>query len=125
MEKLYWSLNEVCSLLKVEAYIIRYWESEVSFLKSKRSRGGNRRFDKKLVDKMILLKELLYTYRLTTKQASYFINKNSDLNEENLEEKVYDYKKSKGYKEILKQVTLTDLTIIKKRLEETIELLRT
>lgn len=125
MEKLYWSLTEVCSLLKVEPYIIRYWESEVSFLKSKRSRGGNRRFDKKLVDKMVLLKELLYTYRLTTKQASYFINKNSDLNEDNIEEKVYQYKKSKGYKEILKQVTLTDLTIIKKRLEETIELLRT
>ncbi|MCB0701603.1 MAG: MerR family transcriptional regulator [Candidatus Kapaibacterium sp.] len=125
MKKLYWSISEVCELLNVEPHVIRYWESEVTFLKSKRSRGGNRRFDKVLVDKMLLLKELLYTYKLTTKQASYFINKNSDLNDDNIEEKVYAYKKSKGYKEVIKQVTLTDLQGIKKRLEETIELLRT
>jgi DNA-binding transcriptional MerR regulator len=125
MEKLYWSLNEVCSMLKVEAYVIRYWESEVSFLKSKRSKGGNRRFDKRLVDKMVLLKELLYTYRLTTKQASYFINKNPDLDADNIEDKISAYKKSKGYKEVIKQVTLTDLTILKNQLAETIELLRT
>lgn len=125
MKKLYWSISEVCELLKVEPHVIRYWESEVSFLKSKRSRGGNRRFDKALVDKMLVLKELLYTYKLTTKQASSFINKNPDINEDNLEEKVYTYKKSKGYKEVLKQVPLTDLQNIKKKLEETIELLRT
>jgi|APTNR8051073442_1049403.scaffolds.fasta_scaffold22344_2 DNA-binding transcriptional MerR regulator len=125
MKKLYWSISEVCELLKVEPHVIRYWESEVTFLKSKRSRGGNRRFDKALVDKMLILKELLYTYKLTTKQASSFINKNTDLNEDNIEEKVYIYKKSKGYKEVLKQVSLTDLQNIKKRLEETIELLRT
>jgi len=125
IKKLYWSISEVCELLKVEPHVIRYWESEVTFLKSKRSRGGNRRFDKALVDKMLILKELLYTYKLTTKQASSFINKNTDLNEDNIEEKVYIYKKSKGYKEVLKQVSLTDLQNIKKRLEETIELLRT
>lgn len=125
MKKLYWSISEVCELLKVEPHVIRYWESEVTFLKSKRSRGGNRRFDKALVDKMLILKELLYTYKLTTKQASSFINKNTDLNEDNIEEKVYIYKKSKGYKEVLKQVSLTDLQNIKKRLEETIELLKT
>jgi len=125
MKKLYWSISEVCELLKVEPHVIRYWESEVTFLKSKRSRGGNRRFDKALVDKMLILKELLYTYKLTTKQASSFINKNTDLNEDNIEEKVYIYKKSKVYKEVLKQVSLTDLQNIKKRLEETIELLRT
>ncbi|MFA7325259.1 MAG: hypothetical protein CVV25_10635 [Ignavibacteriae bacterium HGW-Ignavibacteriae-4] len=125
MKKLYWSISEVCELLKVEPHVIRYWESEVTFLKSKRSRGGNRRFDKALVDKMLILKELLYTYKLTTKQASSFINKNTDINDDNLEDRVYIYKKSKGYKEILKQVSLTDLQNIKKRLVETIELLRT
>lgn len=125
MKKLYWSLTEVCVLLNVEPHVIRYWESEVSFLKSKRSRGGNRRFDKQLVDRMLLLRELLYTYRLNTKQASNFINKNPDLNNDNLDERVQEYKTSKGYKEIIKQVTLTDLNNIKKRLEETIELLRT
>lgn len=125
MEKLYWSLSEACDLLKVEPHVIRYWESEVSFLKPKRSLGGNRRFDKRLVDKMILLKELLYTFNLTAKQASRFINKNGDLDADNMEEKVYIYRKSKGYKEVLKHVTLTDLNLIKKKLEETIELLRT
>ena len=125
MKKLYWSISEVCELLKVEPHVIRYWESEVTFLKSKRSRGGNRRFDKALVDKMLILKELLYTYKLTTKQASSFINKNTDINDDNLEDRVYIYKKNKGYKEILKQVSLTDLQNIKKRLVETIELLRT
>ncbi len=125
MKKLYWSISEVCELLKVEPHVIRYWESEVTFLKSKRSRGGNRRFDKTLVDKMLVLKELLHTYKLTTKQASSFINKNPDINDDNLEDRVYTYKKSKGYKEVLKQVSLTDLQSIKKGLEETIELLRT
>lgn len=125
MKKLYWSLTEVCELLKVEPHVIRYWESEVSFLKSKRSRGGNRRFDKQLIDKMLLLKELLYTFKLNTKQASSFINKNPDLNKDNIDEKVHEYKTSKGYKEVIKQVSLTDLHNIKKRLEETIELLRT
>ena len=47
------------------------------------------------------------------------------INDDNLEDRVYIYKKSKGYKEILKQVSLTDLQNIKKRLVETIELLRT
>jgi len=125
MKKLYWSLTEVCELLDVEPHVIRYWESEVSFLKSKRSRGGNRRFDKQLVDKLLLLKEILYTYKLNTKQASNFINKNHDLNEDNIGDKIFEFKKSKGYKEVIKQVTLTDLNNIKKKLSETIELLRT
>ena len=124
MKKLYWSLSEVCDLLSVEPHIIRYWESEIGFLKAKRSRGGNRRYDKKLVDKMKLLKEVLYTHSLTTKQASSFFNKNHDLKESNLEDKLIEFKKSKGYKEVLKQVPLTDLITLKKKLEETITLLR-
>lgn len=125
MKKLYWSIFEVCELLDVEPHVIRYWETEVGFMKVKRPKGGNRRYEKKLVDKMILLKELLYTHRLTAKQASYFMNKNFNLDADNMDELVQIYKKSKGYKEEIRQVTLTDLNIIKKKLEETIELLRT
>lgn len=124
MKKLYWSLSEVCELLSVEPHIIRYWESEISFLNAKRSKGGNRRYDKKLVGKMKLLKEALYTHSLTTKQASSFFYKNSDLTESNFEGKLVEFKKSKGYKEVLKQVPLTDLVTLKNKLEETISLLR-
>ncbi len=46
LTKLYYSIGEVSEMFDVAPSLIRYWESEFSTLKPKKSRNGDRRFTK-------------------------------------------------------------------------------
>lgn len=65
IEKKYYTIGEVASMLKVATSLIRFWESEFDILKPKKNRKGNRQFTKEDIDnvKFIyhLVKEKGYT----------------------------------------------------------------
>ena len=69
MEKIYYTITEVCGILELKPHIIRYWETEFSQLKTKVKKGNYRRFTTKEIDLMRLIKELIYERKFTLEGA--------------------------------------------------------
>src|SRR6476646_2381103 len=68
-DKLYFKIGEVSELLKVEAYVLRYWESEFPVLSPKKSGTGHRLYRRKDVELLLRIKHLLYEKRFTIEGA--------------------------------------------------------
>jgi DNA-binding transcriptional MerR regulator len=58
--KLFFKIGEVCELLEVEAYVLRFWETEFPSLAPQKSKAGHRVYRRKDVEKIMKVKELLY-----------------------------------------------------------------
>src|SRR5436309_15852287 len=72
-DKLYFKIGEVSELLGVEAYVLRYWESEFPVLSPKRSGTGHRLYRRKDVELLLRIKQLLYEKRYTIQGARQFL----------------------------------------------------
>src|SRR6059058_3072868 len=68
-DKLYFKIGEVSELLKVEAYVLRYWESEFPVLSPKKSGTGHRLYRRKDVELLLRIKHLLYDKKFTIEGA--------------------------------------------------------
>ena len=68
-DKLYFKIGEVSELLGVEAYVLRYWESEFPLLSPKKSGTGHRLYRRKDVELLLRIKHLLYEKRFTIQGA--------------------------------------------------------
>jgi hypothetical protein len=62
-EKQYYKIGEVSEILNVEPYVIRYWDSE--FLKRTRTRSRQGLYHKKDIERIELVKHLLWTEKFT------------------------------------------------------------
>jgi DNA-binding transcriptional MerR regulator len=58
-EKLY-KIGEVCKLAELQPYVLRYWETEFPQLAPGKSGGGQRLYNRREVDIILRIKELLY-----------------------------------------------------------------
>jgi DNA-binding transcriptional MerR regulator len=68
-EKLYYSITEVSSLLKLKPHVLRYWEKEFGMLRPSRNRAGNRMYNKKDIEMVAMIKHLLHEQGLTIEGA--------------------------------------------------------
>lgn len=68
-DKLYFRIGEVASLLAVEPYVLRYWETEFPSLAPKKSGTGHRLYRRKDVELLLKIKHLLYEKRFTIEGA--------------------------------------------------------
>ena len=59
LEKLYYSIGEVASLLGVSKSLIRYWETEFDFLNPRKNQKGDRRFTKENIEQLLIIHHLL------------------------------------------------------------------
>ncbi len=59
-DKLYFKIGEVAGIVGVEAYVLRFWESEFTMLSPKKTDSGHRVYRKKDVETVVRIKELLY-----------------------------------------------------------------
>ncbi|MGD0283223.1 MAG: MerR family transcriptional regulator [Dissulfurispiraceae bacterium] len=64
-EKLFYKIGEVSRLVGVESYVLRYWETEFSFLNPRKSKSGQRIYAKNDVDLVLQIKHLLYEEKYT------------------------------------------------------------
>ncbi len=100
MQKLYYSISEVCDLVDEEQHILRYWEKEFNQLKPRKNRGGNRIYSVKDINLINLIKALLRTEKLSLKGAKEQIEQlmEEKTPEEILKEKEIDklFSNSKG-----------------------------
>ena len=58
-DKLYYSIGEVADKFKVSRSLIRYWESEFTFLSPLKNSKGDRRYTKKHIDQLQLVYDLV------------------------------------------------------------------
>src|ERR1019366_1520860 len=73
-DKLFFRIGEVSQLVGVEAYVLRYWESEFPGLSPKKSSSGQRMFRRKDVELLLNIKHLLYDRKFTIEGARKALN---------------------------------------------------
>ncbi|HOJ63784.1 MAG TPA: MerR family transcriptional regulator [Spirochaetota bacterium] len=97
--KEYFTIGEVSELTGIKETVLRFWEKEFSQLKPIKSKFGHRMYTRNDIEIILKIKELLYEKKMTIKGAREALNNNST------NKKV-------------------DLKIIKKGLEEMLEILQ-
>lgn len=65
LEKLYYRIGEVASIVGVEPHVLRYWETEFRSVRPQKSARGQRIYSRRDVDTLLKVKELLYGHRFT------------------------------------------------------------
>ncbi|HET9954476.1 MAG TPA: MerR family transcriptional regulator [Polyangiaceae bacterium] len=63
--KLYYRIGEVAQIVGVEPHVLRYWEGEFRSIRPQKSRKGQRVYSRRDVEKLLKVKELLYTHGFT------------------------------------------------------------
>jgi DNA-binding transcriptional MerR regulator len=71
--KLYYSISEVSRLTGLEAYVLRYWETEFEELRPQKNRAGNRIYSNRDIKFILRIKELLREQRYTIEGAKHII----------------------------------------------------
>ena len=61
----YFSIGEVCQLTDLKPHVLRYWESQFRFLNPVKNRSGNRVYQRREIELIMLVKHLLYTEKFT------------------------------------------------------------
>ena len=68
-DKLYFKIGEVSSLLEVQPYVLRYWETEFDVLKPNKAPSRHRLYRREDVELLMEIKRLLYTEGYTIEGA--------------------------------------------------------
>src|SRR5688572_25984580 len=63
--KLYYRIGEVSEIVGVEPHVLRYWETEFRSIRPQKSRKGQRIYSRRDVDKLLTVKDLLYSHGFT------------------------------------------------------------
>lgn len=64
-DKLFFRIREVTEITGVKPHVLRYWESEFSRLSPRKSRSGQRVYQRKDIETVLKIKRLLYDERYT------------------------------------------------------------
>ena len=61
----FFSIGDVCELTELKPHVLRYWESQFRFLSPAKNRSGNRVYQRREIELVMLVKQLLYTEKYT------------------------------------------------------------
>lgn len=67
--KYFYTIGEVSNLLGVKPHVIRYWESEFSFLRPRKSDGRIRKYSEENVQLLRRIQDMLHNQRFTIEGA--------------------------------------------------------
>jgi DNA-binding transcriptional MerR regulator len=68
-DKQYFRIGEVASIAEVEAYVLRYWETEFATLRPQKTRTNQRMYSRKDVEHVLRIRDLLYEEGFTIEGA--------------------------------------------------------
>ena len=111
-DKLFFRIGEVSSLLGLEPYVLRYWETEFPSLAPKKSGTGHRLYRRKDVELLLKIKHLLYQRRFTIDGARQYLHDESRQSQQ------------KEIKQEQQQLFSDPLPEIRKQLAEILKLLK-
>lgn len=78
----FFSMGDVCNLTDLKPHVLRYWESQFRFLHPAKNRSGNRVYQRREIELIMLVRQLLYTEKYTIDGARQKIDeykKNGEL----------------------------------------------
>ena len=61
----FFAIGDVCALTDLKPHVLRYWESQFRFLSPAKNRSGNRVYQRREIELIMLVKHLLYTEKYT------------------------------------------------------------
>ena len=59
-DKLFFRIGEVCEIVGLEPYVLRFWETEFPNLAPEKSKSGHRVYKRRDVEMVLRIKDLLY-----------------------------------------------------------------
>jgi DNA-binding transcriptional MerR regulator len=65
----FFSIGDVCALTDLKPHVLRYWETQFKFLAPAKNRSGNRVYQRREVELILLVKHLLYSEKYTIEGA--------------------------------------------------------
>ncbi len=65
----FFSIGDVCQLTDLKPHVLRYWESQFRFLNPAKNRSGNRVYQRREIELIMLVKHLLYGEKYTIEGA--------------------------------------------------------
>src|SRR2546427_12307973 len=65
----FFSIGDVCTLTDLQPHVLRYWESQVRFLHPAKNRSGNRVYQRREIELIMLVRHLLYAEKHTIEGA--------------------------------------------------------
>lgn len=65
----FFSIGDVCQLTDLKPHVLRYWESQFRFLSPAKNRSGNRVYQRREIELIMLVKHLLYSENFTIEGA--------------------------------------------------------
>jgi DNA-binding transcriptional MerR regulator len=74
-DRLFFKISEVCQIVGVEPYVLRFWETEFPGLAPQKSKTGHRVYKRKDVENVLRVKELLYDRGFTIAGARRQLSK--------------------------------------------------
>ena len=72
-DKLYFKIGEVSEISGIEAYVLRFWETEFKTIRPKRTGSGQRLYSKKDVEQILAIKNLLHEEKFTIQGAKQLL----------------------------------------------------
>ncbi len=87
-DKLYFRIGEVSSLADLPTYVLRFWETEFSQIRPKRSPSGQRIYTKSDVAIILKIKYLLYNQKYTIPGAKRHLKAKTGKNKERTSAKI-------------------------------------
>lgn len=64
-DKIFYKIGEVSRLTGLPSYVLRFWESEFSFLRPQKNRGRQRVYTQKEIDTLLQIKRMRYEQGFT------------------------------------------------------------
>jgi DNA-binding transcriptional MerR regulator len=64
-DKLFYKIGEVSQMTGLPSYVLRFWETELEFLRPQKSRGRQRVYTQKDVDTLLQIKRMRYEQGFT------------------------------------------------------------
>lgn len=68
-DKLYFRIGEVSNIAGIPAYVLRFWETEFSRIRPKRTAAGQRLYTRADIELILKIKKLLYEKKFTIQGA--------------------------------------------------------
>ena len=68
-DKLYFKIGEVSKIVGLPTYVLRFWETEFSKIKPKRTPSGRRLYTKRDIELILHIKHLLHEKKFTIQGA--------------------------------------------------------
>ena len=114
-DKLFFKIGEVAEIAEVEQHVLRYWEDEFDVLKPNKNRSGQRLYQKKDIDQVLEIKQLLYTDKFTIAGAKNKLKKKKSNNGGSQLDFGFDREELVGWKKKATQDLKSILNILDKK----------